>query len=77
MTVPCERIKELPPFTFTFDGKKYPIMPEDYILNVQGSCISSFTGLDIPPPMGPIWIVGDTFLRRCGPLFLNLGDVVD
>lgn len=65
MTVPCERVKDLPPFTFTFGGKKYPIDAEDYILNVQGTCISSFTGLDIPAPLGPIWIVGDTFLRKC------------
>lgn len=26
--------------------------------------MSSFTGLDIPAPLGPIWIIGDVFLRR-------------
>jgi len=63
-TVPCESIPNLPPLVFTFAGKDYQIEASDYILNVQNSCISSFTGLDIPAPMGPIWIIGDTFLRK-------------
>jgi len=63
-TIDCAKIPELPELTFTFAGKKYPISASDYILNVQGSCISSFTGFDIPEPLGPIWIIGDVFLRK-------------
>ena len=64
-TIECEKIKSLPPLTFSIAGAgDFTIGPEDYILNVQGSCLSSFTGLDIPAPMGPIWIVGDVFLRK-------------
>ncbi|CAO1623794.1 unnamed protein product [Parajaminaea phylloscopi] len=62
-SVDCEKLSSLPDLTFTFDGKKYPLSPSDYILQVQGSCISSFTGLDIPGPY-PLFIVGDVFLRR-------------
>lgn len=63
-TVDCATVDSLPDFSLTFNDKKYTLKGSEYILNAGGTCISSFTGMDIPAPVGPLWIVGDTFLRK-------------
>ena len=47
-TVECEKRDSLPDMSFTLTGYNFTITPYDYILEVQGSCISSFMGIDFP-----------------------------
>ncbi|KAI9773401.1 MAG: Vacuolar protease A [Geoglossum simile] len=61
-TIECNKRDSLPELTFTLTGHNFTIGPYDYILEVQGSCISSFMGMDFPG--SPLAILGDAFLRK-------------
>ena len=61
-TVDCKKVPSLPPINFVIGGKKFEMTANDYVVNVQGTCISGFQGLDIPD--GPFFILGDIFLSK-------------
>ena len=45
--VDCNAIDDLPEFCMVFSGKEFCLTAQDYILQVQGQCISGFMGMDI------------------------------
>jgi len=60
----CRRISEMPDLTFTIDGNDFVLTPEEYVWQVtaggQTQCVSGILALDLP--MGPWWILGDSFM---------------
>lgn len=63
-SVDCESRDSLPDLTLNFNGYNFTITAYDYTLEVSGSCISAFTPMDFPEPVGPLVIIGDAFLRK-------------
>lgn len=46
-SVECAAREKMPDLSFKFGGEDYTLTAFDYILEVQGQCISPFTGLDV------------------------------
>ncbi|VFQ88939.1 unnamed protein product [Cuscuta campestris] len=71
--VDCGKLSSMPTISFSIGGKVFDLSAEEYILKLgEGSaaqCISGFTALDVPPPRGPLWILGDVFMGRYHTVF--------
>ncbi|XP_034369299.1 renin [Arvicanthis niloticus] len=66
--VNCSQVRALPDISFYLGGRAYTLSSTDYVQQYpyrnDGLCTLALQGLDIPPPTGPVWVLGATFIRK-------------
>jgi len=62
--IDCSKKSSLPDLVVTLGGHEFTLTSNDYVLQISGKCLFAFIGIDVPPPHGPLWIMGDIFMRK-------------
>lgn len=66
--VNCNQVPMMPDISFHLGSRIYTLTSADYVLQDSSSsddqCTVALHGMDIPPPTGPTWVLGATFIRK-------------
>jgi cathepsin D len=72
-TIDCGTIASLPNLEIVSNGVTFVLTGSDYVVQItqagQSMCLFGMTGIDIPAPRGPLWILGDVFMRKYYTIF--------
>jgi len=68
--IACAKAASLPDLNIGMGGYTFTLTGKEYLLD-QGEpdCVLGILGIDIPAPTGPLWIMGDVFIRKYYTIF--------
>mmetsp|Transcript_37170 Transcript_37170/g.93204 ORF Transcript_37170/g.93204 Transcript_37170/m.93204 type:complete len:427 (-) Transcript_37170:157-1437(-) len=67
----CSNVAQLPKLGFEIGGRVLNLEPRDYIDQANGHCEVSMMPLDVPPPKGPLFVLGIPFLQKFYTVYDN------
>lgn len=60
----CSNSESLPRLGFILGHHVLNLMPDNYVDEYQSQCYLAFMKLDVPPPNGPVFVLGVPFLQQ-------------
>lgn len=67
----CSNFESLPKLGFEIGGRVLYLEPRDYVDRVGERCQISLMALDVPPPRGPMFVLGIPFLQKFVTVYDN------